>query len=78
MFWDYEIEHSSTKTTATKTLTLYSNVLFISKTSERVSSGSRTRKTFWKHKLPEPVQMKGASWLAKNYNGSNSSVVAIG
>ena len=24
------------------------------------------------------IQMYGASWLAKNYNGSNSSVVAIG
>ena len=78
MFWDYEIVHSSIKTTATKTLTFYNDVLFISKTSARVSSSFRTQKKIWKHKLHEPVQMYGASWLAKNYNGSDSSVVAIG
>ena len=35
--WNYEIVHSSIKTTATKTLTFYNDELFISKTSARVS-----------------------------------------
>ena len=64
MFWDYEIVHSSIKTTATKTLTFYNDVLFISKTSARVSSGFRTRKNFENTDYPNQSRcMAPPDWL---------------